>query len=409
MLIRITPIDPIVSRDSRPFGAGQGAKMYCADGLSPSTVAGALRTLVGKIMIEKGIWDCYKPDELRNIRVSGPFVAYETVVYLNTPFDMAAKADVSNPSSACEYFRLIPEKLREREGMTSPCYNGNSDGDIRIYPLVPVSCKSTQNEHEEFKPMTLPKYCPYSRDLLEGWFMECKPSGNILMESGFSFKKDLRVHTAINADSGASSESMLFSTEALDFIKDKNEKEPFGRLSLLVDATSNDAKIQSVIDNLDCCQTLGGERRLARWKKDSSGSILKPDNKLVEKISQSKRIRMILASPAILKNGWYPSWLSIGNDGFLCGTIPNTNATVRLVSAALGRWQPVSGWDYEVGKRGPKPLRRMVPSGSVYFFEITSGKTLTKEDIRNIWLVPMEQGQESMDGFNSAVYGSWSE
>ena len=46
--VEITPRDPLVARDGRPFGAGQGNRMRSGDWLLPSVVAGSLRTLLGK-------------------------------------------------------------------------------------------------------------------------------------------------------------------------------------------------------------------------------------------------------------------------------------------------------------------------------------------------------------------------
>ncbi|MEZ5591832.1 MAG: type III-B CRISPR module-associated Cmr3 family protein [Gammaproteobacteria bacterium] len=46
--LKLTPRDPIVARDGRPFGAGQGARMRLLDWPYPSVLAGSLRSLVGK-------------------------------------------------------------------------------------------------------------------------------------------------------------------------------------------------------------------------------------------------------------------------------------------------------------------------------------------------------------------------
>ena len=45
--LEITCRDPIVCRDGRPFGAGQGNRMRSLDWPLPSVVAGSLRSALG--------------------------------------------------------------------------------------------------------------------------------------------------------------------------------------------------------------------------------------------------------------------------------------------------------------------------------------------------------------------------
>jgi CRISPR-associated protein Cmr3 len=121
----------------------------------------------------------------------------------------------------------------------------------------------------------------------------------------------------------------------------------------------------------------------------------------------AKRIRLVLATPAVFAKGWRPAWLS---DGSLQGAPPgNTHVQLRLVGAASGRWRAVSGWSLqpleETGRPGPKPIRRMVPAGSVYFFEVASGDPASLADQ---WLAPVsDDPQEQRDGFGLALWGTW--
>ena len=119
-------------------------------------------------------------------------------------------------------------------------------------------------------------------------------------------------------------------------------------------------------------------------------------------MSEASRLRMVLATPAVFSRGWRPGW--IGGEGN--GTVPGTDIELRLVSAVTGRRQPISGWSYETGKRGIKPLRRMVPAGSVYFFEAAKG--IKREHWENLWLRSVcDDIQDQKDGFGSALWGTW--
>jgi CRISPR-associated protein Cmr3 len=114
------------------------------------------------------------------------------------------------------------------------------------------------------------------------------------------------------------------------------------------------------------------------------------------------RLRMILATPAIFGNGWMPGWI---DKETLKGRPPLCrNLEVRLISAVTGRWAPISGWSYEAGHHGPKPLRRMVPAGSVYFFEVEKQKF----DWRDLWLHSVcDEEQDRNDGFGTTLWGTW--
>ena len=114
------------------------------------------------------------------------------------------------------------------------------------------------------------------------------------------------------------------------------------------------------------------------------------------------KVRMVLATPAIFTSGWHPGWLHGSKDG-LEGTVPETDVKVRLKGAAIGRWRTVSGWSYE--KHGPKALKRTVPAGGVYFFEIVSGQASA---LASRWLSSVcDDSQAANDGFGLATWGTW--
>ena len=120
-------------------------------------------------------------------------------------------------------------------------------------------------------------------------------------------------------------------------------------------------------------------------------------------------LRMILTTPALFDGGWLPGWI---NPQTGKGDVPGTKdckngpVSVTLVSAILGRWKPVSGWSYEDNR--PKPLRRMAPEGSVYFF--VTDKELDDEQWQAIWLNPVsDDAQDCADGFGLALWGDWTD
>jgi CRISPR-associated protein Cmr3 len=103
---------------------------------------------------------------------------------------------------------------------------------------------------------------------------------------------------------------------------------------------------------------------------------------------------MVLATPAIFKQCWKPD-LQNG---------PLKDCGLNLIGASLGRWKAVSGWSL-APPRGPKAIRRMVPAGSVYFFEVKQGDA---EKLAVRWLESVsDDEQERCDGFGLAIWGTW--
>lgn len=67
------------------------------------------------------------------------------------------------------------------------------------------------------------------------------------------------------------------------------------------------------------------------------------------------RVKLVLLTPAYFVSGWQPaSWKAFGEGA-------------KLVSAVIGKPQPVGGWDLHRG--GHKPMVNYVPAGSVYFLD----------------------------------------
>jgi CRISPR-associated protein Cmr3 len=109
---------------------------------------------------------------------------------------------------------------------------------------------------------------------------------------------------------------------------------------------------------------------------------------------------MVLASPAVFRHGWRPGWLGEN----LEGSPPGSAVRLRLVGLSIPRWRAVSGWSL-AEPRGPKPVRRVVPAGGVYFFEVVGGGTAVS--LADRWLQPVSDEQDRRDGFGLAAWGTW--
>ena len=378
-MFKITPLDPLISRDSRPFGRDQGRKVRTLDWLTPSVVCGSLRTFVGK---QHGSFD---PDNLKAIKFRGPFLECEGSLYFPCPLDFVADKNKG--------YALRP-----------------SEGTIQGGTEMPLGLKPAflQNPpDDDFKPEGLPKF--WSAEAVNDWLKNPDPQTSLFdklrrnKSEGAPCglpgpEKDERVHVGINPGTGASEDSLLFSTTGLDFRrKEEGEKGRLLQMAIALEAETSDTTYTQYLRHLPPLHPLGGERRLAEWKLESEEV---KGWKAPEGLNAAPRLRMILATPAIFSKGWLPGWI---DETTLEGTVPNSDVKVKLISAVVGRWIPISGWNY-AGKRGPKPLRRMAPAGSVYFFERLDGSI----DGEKLWLRSVcDDPQDQNDGFGAALWGTW--
>jgi CRISPR-associated protein Cmr3 len=422
MYLSITPHDPIIARDGRPFGIGQGIRMRSLDWPYPSVLAGSLRTMLGKInggFSGEGVDNLLK--DLLDIRIAGPLPLKNMQLYLPIPKDILAKED----SNKLEAIPLRPASLRNCEVCDFP----NS----RILPAM-IPEKDDDKDDDDFKPKKLPAF--WSMKKMTEWlinpsgidFILCrdlKEKDDDLDNKCDGRKKkecwdddpdfldspeiDERVHTGVDEKTGAAAvdEGLLFMSAGLDL----STTESGGSIHLAAKIETDNA-FEEMMGKLNEIHPFGGERRLAHWsrKEEPAGWRCPPEIPSKLKELDSGRIRMVLATPAIFSKGWLPGWLDSKTlEGIPPGLKDDPKYKLKLISACTDRWKPISGWSAEAKSRGPKAIRRMVPAGSVYFFEAESEDTASYI-AENYWLESVcDNPQDCKDGFGLAVWGTWEE
>ncbi|MDR0522559.1 MAG: type III-B CRISPR module-associated protein Cmr3 [Planctomycetaceae bacterium] len=374
--IMITPRDPVIARDGRPFGAGQ--RMKSLDWIYPSVLAGSLRTMLGKQCAYT--FNEQEIETLKKIEFTGPLPFTKEKLYFPKPLDCVVKKNDNDENNGTVY-SARPQPLKENEGCNLP---GG---------LQPVFLPDEAGG--DFKPK---KTAPFwSSEKLLHWLAQEQENGKEFNDDDTlqTLPQEERVHVKIEPATGASEPKMLFSTTGLDF----------SNVQIAVKINVPDELIAAA-EKLNAFHPLGGERRLVHWKSagENNTQTVFP---AVPSFADTKRLRMVLATPAIFaydRHGWLPDWLDAET---FSGTLPNGDVKVKLAGAVIDRWLPLSGWSYaKVQRRGPKDVRRLVPAGSVYFFEIQSG---TLQDAVNAnWLKNICGGpQNNRDGFGLALWGIW--
>lgn len=398
--ISITPHDPIIARDSLPFGAG--LRMKSLDWPYPSVLAGSVRTALGKINCSD-FKDPKIVQALKEVSVFGPLPLIGDQLYFPSPRDLLVDgSDEKHPKT----YAIRPVVMQAGEGCDLPSF--------RLQPAMLPS-----QADGEFKPTAPAPFWSYERmvswltnpgnRLFDAPAVPKKPEG--VSSVGLTFpQKESRFHVKMAESSGSAEDGMLFETVGLDFALQPNGLTGSIRIAARLEAEN---EFGQTIPALWGCNTLGGERRVSIWETKNEGAqCWECPKKIRDALAGKKRIRMVLATPAYFSNGWLPDWIDKES---LTGHPPYApeGIEITLISACVEHWKPLSGWSMETAgdrKPGPKPLRRLVPAGSVYFFECR-----TEGDAQNLatrlWLKPVsdesEDNHERSDGFGLALWGVW--
>lgn len=389
VVLQLTPHDPLIARDGRPFGAGQGNRMRGLPWPLPSVVAGSFRTALVK---SSGGLDFSGdiPQRLMQIAVAGAFPVHGGELYLPTPNDAVAEPN-ENGQGIKFLHRVVPQPI------TGGC-------DLPEDGLRPVMLSESQAS-DDFKPAEVPTWWPV------GKYAEWLLGNEVCFDSSFlqGPLQENRDHVCLDAERGAAAEGQIFATAGLYLSRlprfgvdgSMPLHERFAEITLSGRMTIPTSESALAIDNqFGIWHPLGGERRMVHWQPEvaePSGWNCPPG--IRSTLANATKVRMILATPAVFKEGWKPGWLTNGLEGEQSGV------KLKLVGASIGRWKAVSGWSL-APPRGPKPIRRMVPAGSVYFFEIKEGNASQLAD--KMWLQSVsDDPQEQRDGFGLATWGTW--
>ena len=145
---------------------------------------------------------------------------------------------------------------------------------------------------------------------------------------------------------------------------------------------------------------LGGKRRL------TLAAPVGPELFAAPRVlpERSRGLRLILATPAHFQRGWLPDGLEReaheGGPAWV-GTLPGVEGRVVLRAALVNRPMELSTWD--MVRCEARPTRRLVPAGSVYFFERVDGCDFTA--LSTLWLAPWGAGRE--EGLGRVLPGLW--
>ncbi len=358
MWLRIEPMDVLLFRGSRPFTAGEVIRAASQFPPTPLTMAGALRAAMfyHLNLDHTGFQRDDRlggPNDLGQLRFRGPFLVgrdsfggQETL--LPTPKDILVSKQTGG--------EMYPDYLRPVE----PAWPGLALSP----PSLPYQLVSRTEGVKSPEDQGPPLYLRGKRLLA---YLLRRPEPDILRQTEIAIPEPrlgIRLTPQRTAETG-----QIYMVE-------------FTRLtagaSLLVEVNSS-GDVADLLPEQGFLP-LGGEARAAyfqRLEADElpdlfSAEVLPPHrDELQAALVGENRFRLYLMTPALFRAGWLPDDVEPADCTWRLEGLAGT-----LVAAAVGKAEPVGGWN--LAAQTPRRLRRAVAAGSVYFFELE--KALTEAD-----------------------------
>ncbi len=356
------PRSSLVVGDGRPISAGAPARALSFPW--PSTLAGMVRSRIG--LDAQGVFTLSR-DEALAIAIGGPWLAVLDGAGQVEDWAFPAPADaVWFDEEGVEPKKNRRRRLRLRPTPLQPGESCDREG--ALLALAPcdfnVMVKVSRQAPAFWTWRELERWLMQPVDV----FQEEKPGGFGLLP----LTRDRRVHVAIDPERRTADDGRLFMSEGLCF----RRRDGATALAFVCERPGLEGGVA----------TLGGERRLVNLRS-SEAALPAFSEALVERITETRRARVLLLTPGIFAAGYAPT--HIGG--------------AEVSAAAVGRPLSISGWD--VAKGRPKPSRRAAPAGSVYWVDLPAALD-PRQWLEGIWLRAIaDEPQDQRDGFALSLVG----
>jgi CRISPR-associated protein Cmr3 len=374
--VRIAPIDVLYLRGNRLFADGGDAEPVMPPW--PSLFAGALRSRM--LVDRQEDEDAFRAGGLGGMlgdvigRGAGELGTFRVAFgCLETDYGRAypppADVVVTEEAGESRVHRLRPERA-ERLGVVGSFA-------LPRAPVLPVSSPR--------KPLA--GHWLSEAGLLAWQRGECPPS-SALVDQRDLWKEDPRLGIALDAGRRSAAEGMLYTTRTVSLA-------PGVRFLVAIAGGGGLVPDRKLV-------RLGGDGRGAtveRWAPEHTAGLP------WHRIPATDRFTMLLVAPCLSPAGWLPPGTE-ARDGQQVWTWGSLRA--RVVAAAVGRPQVISGWDLPGGH--PKPAVRVIPAGTVYWMERMDGPLDALSDAleRGLWPDEAAAPARRAEGFNSVWFGEWS-
>lgn len=370
--------EPLILRDGRPFGEHGTVRAGALQWPMPSTLAGMIRSRIG---LSRNPLFFQEPDAVNRIRTVH-IECIQPVCRIGDDdwrfvYPQPADLLVCNGQNETLSLHGFDYAVQGSNGVTLPWKNW----------LIPLP----QTQEKPARPQ--PAFWH------ESIYMKWLTAPNTMQKTVASNElgwhlphQDQRIHCCIDKDSGSAADGQLWMSSGLCMqgYDTHNGIKQWGIAMRLGGYAENDTVIGPA--------HLGGDRRLA-WIENMNMDW--PD--CPDSLTNARYLRLVLTTSGSF-GGWAPDWLLPQNAANQTETpwvtVPGTAYQVRICSAFIPRWVPVSGWNYATSR--PKAMRKLVPAGAVYVIEVEKPET-SQEIARHLWGHPLISSE--IDGYGICLVG----
>lgn len=372
----ISPRDPLIFRNGKPFTAAPGSRAETLPIPFPGTISGAVRTKAWTDSAT-GVFDDSRVDDPYNVR--GPLLvkldAADNVVdwFFPAPADGVFFETLDKSKEKADLFDLKPMPPQR---------------DVMLDCKDMILCGFAKN----LKPKpskSPPSFWNWSS--LEAWLRNPISQSDVELNAvGIAhLPVQYRIHVAMENSLQSAKEGALFQTSGVEFdykTESNSKLQETRRFGLVV---VSDLDIQG-----GGLGHLGGEKRFVDWlplKTDLPFQTCPKD--LRDEIEKTGFCRILLITPGYFGGGNQPGKAL-------------TALGAEVIATINARFQTVSGWDYQ--KRTPKPTKHLVPAGSVFFLKLSDDLNQRRQFIDQVWGQTIgDDPQMNSDGYGLSLLGNW--
>ncbi len=345
MIIKITPLDTLFFKDGKPFSMGEET---WADGIfppAPSVIYGAIRSAYFAQNIDEFNQFLYgsKKDPTNNLRIKGIGFQIGYNFFLPLPLDCVKQKRIRKDKN-----KVLITQQEILENLTSL-----KKMNIKKILLPPPPTSNENGKVEKLEGGGL-----LSKHEIVDYFNQNKKDF-IVQKISDIIQQEPKVGIGRNNFTHSTEEGKLYRV-GMNRLESKMKKNKTISFSIIVDFEGLNILPKGFMK-------LGGEGKAVEYSSNNSKEF-KPEASRIN----NNRFKLYLSTPTIFHNGWFPHWLSFHND-CLEGTIPQIDLKVTLSTAVLGKPVMIGGFDIKEGV--PKPMRKAVPQGSIYYFQINDKET----------------------------------
>jgi CRISPR-associated protein Cmr3 len=382
----LVPRDGFFFKDARGWYTSASGRTHGLAWPYPSSILGSIRTAYGKQAeaIANETWA--SQEWLKNTKA----VKLEKMIAFRK--NIASQWSVSHRMWPRPLDALIINsnivKIKPRKPESDTTIMSDDNG-------IPAKALWFAGIEEKDKPDKIASW--WTDDAFTGWLAGgIVDIGKIADSKELSPVKRVKTQVGINPDTYSTKEGVLFSTEVTETLSKVGKELLEWAIGISFHTPENTTSFENQIF------LLGGVDYPANSLKAPDNAFAFP-NDLNNAFSKGVRgLKVVLTTPAFFTEGWLPDGFGF-SAGAYRGKLPGITGDCILKSAVIDRAQSVSGWDMVKG--APKAIKRLVPAGSVYFFEKSDGSTFTGNEANLLWLSQI--GRLNDEGYGLVVPGVW--